>query len=393
MTVLAVVPVIAFWGLRLVDVVAGDFFEGPTTFAVGSDFSVLFTAATLVAEGEADQLYDFDSFQSAYREEIGRDPAANAVFAHPPIAALPFVPLTVLSWQQAFVVWLAVSGALLCAVGWLLVRRAALGFVVASMVTVPTYLALMMGQLTMAWLTVFAGIAVLARRTRDSRSGLAAAILVLKPTLLIGIGLWWLFDRNRWRALAVLFGSSVALVVASMPFVGASWLDYPGAAFDFAELHSDSEAQWAQFSPWGFAGLLGVDSQSIGRAIGLAAVVIGIAAFLRLGRRAGDASDVMVAASIVLALWASPHVVAYDWALLGVAIVLIRRSHPGLDGVLAWSASVLAFVSIWSIVLGNWTRDQFGWTFQFAVVALAVTAVIVALRLETADGPLGTSAS
>mgnify|MGYP001824722298 FL=1 len=54
--VLAVVPIAVSWLLRLVDAPANGWFAGKTTFAVGSDFGVFYTAADLARNGDIDQL-------------------------------------------------------------------------------------------------------------------------------------------------------------------------------------------------------------------------------------------------------------------------------------------------------------------------------------------------
>lgn len=377
LAVLAVVPIVAFWGLRIVDVARGDFFEGPTTFAVASDFAVIYTAADMAATGDAGDLYEFDTFQARYLATIGDDPAENTLFAHPPVVAVVFVPFTALGWKAAYLVWISMSVALLVLSSFLLVSSQTLGFVTSVLVTLPAYLALMMGQLTMLWFLAFVAAALVLRSGRPELAAVPIAVLALKPTLLIGVGLWWLIDRRRHGNLALLAGLLTAIVLISLPVVGTVWLEYPQALIDFSSIHAASDAQWGQFSPWGFIGLLGVDSLPLQRAAGVVLSVAGVAVWAAFWRRWRQNSDLVMAAAIVLSLWAAPHVIAYDWVLLSVAGVLVAGALPNMTSLVARAGVALAFSSLWSIVLGNWTRDQFGWTVQWAVLVLGVVALAI----------------
>lgn len=375
--VLAVVPIAVSWLLRLVDAPTNGWFAGETTFAVGSDFGVFYTAADLARNGGIDQLYDVDAFQAAFEATIGTPPAINAAYANAPPLALAMAPLSWLPWESAWVVWTLVGLML----AWLAVRALHRGrtwpVVVGILLTYPGYLAVVSGQLSLVWLAIFAAVFWAMKVDRLVMAGLLAGLLVLKPPLLVGLAVWWLIDKRMWRTLGVTFLSAGLIATASILLAPGAWQEYPRALRDFSELHSAQGAQWAQFSPWGFVGLISPDHAGAGVVVGVIASAAALAGFVWLFRRRTSDWVPLFAAAIVLTLWVSPHVVAYDWVLLLAAGLALWGYDRSLQPRLVVAGAVVAAVSLWSIFLGIVTRDAFGWTLQIAVIALAAVAVYV----------------
>jgi hypothetical protein len=86
------------------------------------DFTSYFTAGVIVRTGEGAHLYDFRTqekvqAQFAAKTKLRRGPLA---YIHPPFEALLFVPLSLLPYRQAFLVWSLVNlGLLLLVAYWL----------------------------------------------------------------------------------------------------------------------------------------------------------------------------------------------------------------------------------------------------------------------------------
>lgn len=375
--VLAVVPIAVSWLLRFVDAPVNGWFAGKTTFAVGSDFGVFYTAADLARSGDIDQLYDVAAFQAAFESTIGTPPAINAAYANAPPLALAMAPLSWLPWKSAWVVWTLVGLMLAWLAARALHRGRAWPVVAGILLTYPGYLAVVSGQLSLIWLAIFAAVFWAVKTGRLIVAGLLAGLLVLKPPLLIGLAVWWLIDKRMWSTLGMAFLSAGSIATASMLLAPGAWQQYPEALREFSEVHSAQGAQWAQFSPWGFVGLISPDHTGAGVVVGFVASVAALAGFVWLFRNRTSDWIPLFAGAIVLTLWVSPHVVAYDWVLLLAAGMALWGYDRSLRPRLVVAGAVLAAVSLWSIFLGIVTRDAFGWTLQIAVIALAAVAVYV----------------
>ena len=138
-----------------------------------------------------------------------------------------------------------------------------------------------------------------------------------------------------------------------------------------------------QFSPWGFIDLLIPGHPGLATVVGFSAALLGVAAFVIFYRHHRGEWQLLFAASIVATLWISPHVNAYDWVLLIAALAVLWRSRPASAGVWMSAAIVLAFGSLWSILLTNLMRDGLGWAIKLAVPILAMVAWLVARHLRT----------
>lgn len=378
--------VIAAWSLqRIVDVQELSWFQGTDSIEVGKDFQVFYVGSVLVADGDIELLYDFDAFQAQFEEHIGRAATPNMVFANPPAFALVVAPLTTMAWQTAWIVWTVLSlAALVVAVRVLSAQRALL---VAGTValTLPGLIAITSGQSTFFWLLIVAGVFALLRRGSRVAAGALAGLLILKPPLLIGFGLWWLMDRRMHRTLLAAVSSAAAIVIASTPFVGRAWLEYPFSLIRFADLHQTSDAQVWQFSPWGFFDPLVPGYPGVARLAGILAAILGAIAFLAFYRRHRDEWPLLFAASIITTLWISPHVLVYDWVLLVAALAILWRARP--ESAKAWRAAAVAlvFAASSSLLVANLMRDTLGWVIQFAVPTLALVAWYIAHQLRSAE--------
>ena len=383
--VLALVPIAAWWLLRLVDIPANGWFEATTTFAIGSDFTVFHTVGALIADSHGAEIYDVDLVQAEYVARTGRVAVENTAFGNTPAFGVLVAPLGLLSWEVAWVVWTAVGIAGLLAAVHLLHAPRPARFAAIAIFTLPVYFAMAFGQATLLWLVVVAGSFAALEGGKVRRAGAVAGLLILKPTLLLGLGIWWLIDREHRPALWAAVGTSVVVVVLTLPFVGSAWLDYPAAAVDFAQRHTGVEAQWAQFAPLGFFNLLFPGQRSLALVLGLVTVAAGVAVFLGYWREHRDDPILLFAGAIVLTLWVSPQVVAYEWTLLIAAGLLIYRSRPNLANELITVAAILGVTATGTIVLSNTLRPALGWTIQLAAPALAIAVWWLRPRLRHLD--------
>ena len=233
---------VALWAIVLVLVAAGgiqlaaliDELVGPMSAGIHHDFLAFFAAGRLVLEGRSSELYDAGALTAIQRTVIPFPVGANGYmpFINPPFAAVAFAPIAALPAELARDVWAAISLAMLTLAGsWMArplppLQRLATTLLVA--LSFPAYHSLAEGQWSAAML--LAGVAALwaGRRGSWGLAGLFLAPWWLKPQL-VALPLVALALDRRWSAVAWTILGGVALVIASLPFVGIGiYLQYAG---------------------------------------------------------------------------------------------------------------------------------------------------------------------
>ena len=153
-------------------------------------------------------------------------------FSYPPLAVLPFVPFTALSWRHAVEVWLALSVVLLVAAFLWITRAARLG-AAATLTTAALFLtweplenSLGLGQinqLVLALLALFVWSLVSGRAVLGGAALGVATALRFHPAHFIG----WLAWRGKWRAFAAACLTAVACTALATAAVGwAATVEY-----------------------------------------------------------------------------------------------------------------------------------------------------------------------
>lgn len=209
-----------------------------------TDFSVLYTAGTILREGHGHQLYDRDlqyRVQEAFTGHVGfrRGPLP---FIHPPFEGLIFWPLSLFKYNSAFLVWDAISVLALLGVGIILrscidwFHEVALWkFMLCALAFFPVVMCLLQGQDSIL-LLLFCALALRAmRRNSDVAAGCWLALGSFKFQFTVPIvALFFLWKRRR-----VVLGFlpiAAILVLASIGISGLrSLIDYPQFALRVVE--------------------------------------------------------------------------------------------------------------------------------------------------------------
>jgi hypothetical protein len=202
-----------------------------------TDFTVYYTGATILREGLGHQLYNRQVQYQVQESFAGHIPFRRGPlpYIHPPFEALIFVPLTLLPYSRAFVVWDLLTVAALFGVAALLRRSVAAlrsispwKFVIGSFAFFPVFACLLQGQdsVLMLLLCVLGFNAL--KRKADLLGGCWLALAAFKFQFIVPIVLLlFLWKRRR---VAIGFGAVAALLaLASVALVGvAGLLQYPG---------------------------------------------------------------------------------------------------------------------------------------------------------------------
>ena len=200
------------------------------------DFSIFYTAGTILRQGNGGRLY-----QEPYQEAVQRSfaPAvdergAMLPFNHPPFEAVFFVPLTFLSYLPAYLVFMVFNLACLAAVV-LLLRRSLvhLGalplwlWILAVFGFTPLFVALFQGQDSIFLLLCYAAAFFALERDREFAAGCALGLGLCKFHLLLPFIVPFVVFR-RWRVLAGFASTAAALGLVALAAVGPHGLaDYP----------------------------------------------------------------------------------------------------------------------------------------------------------------------
>ena len=188
------------------------------------DFRSFYTAGAIVKSGQGSQLYDYDYQQQAQTALVG--PRANALpFLYPAFAALPFVPLSMVSYRAGFFILLVVNLGLLLLTASLL-RPWLPRFMEHHGVALPAVygcifgvsVALMQGQLSFLLLAIYAGSWVLLRKKHVFLAGVLLSLGLIKFQIAIPIFLLFLLWR-QWRFIAGFLAGAIALGAISVAIV------------------------------------------------------------------------------------------------------------------------------------------------------------------------------
>jgi alpha-1,2-mannosyltransferase len=311
--------------------------------------------------------FDFHAFWQAGRDVLhGRSPYPDPTvaqlrhednFVYPALAAFLFVPLALLPFKVAAVVFAAILFA--CAGGalWILGVRDWRCYG-AAYLSIPVIDAVRLGAISL----VLAFVVALVWRYRDRTVvvGLGVAFLIAVKLFLWPLGLW-LLVRRRFAAAGVAAAAALAATTAAWAAIGFVGLaDYP------TMLHTLSDVLlWKGYS---IAALI-VDAHfSVGTGQLVELVVGGllIAALPFVARRRGDAAAFVLALSLAFAL--SPIVWGHYYVVLLVPIAIARpRLSPlWLVPLLFWLAlnqsnghihKVIVGLLVWGLVTLLALRD------------------------------------
>jgi hypothetical protein len=196
--------------------------------SLGADYPAFHTAGQIIREYPGSRLYDLGlQAQLGDAARPGAPPGGSLLFVHPPATVLPFVPLAGLSYTMSFLMWVAVSLAVVGG-GLVALRRAcphlaptdwsvAAGLAFAAQPLLAE--SILGGQIAVIAFLALALALTAVRRGHLFCAGLALSLLAYKPTLLLLFVPLVLLGR-RWRVVAGLAVGGLAWGVVSLVVAG-----------------------------------------------------------------------------------------------------------------------------------------------------------------------------
>lgn len=289
-----------------------------------SDFTNVWAAGKLVADGAYATLYESASFTRFQTELLG--PLTPRIYSYPPTAFPIASAFAWLPYRPAFVLWSVLTGALFvyAARPWWPARVG------------PVWLALLMpASLWNLWIGhygfIFGALWLLAFHHCERRPWLAGALIglfVLKPQLAVLIPLLLLVRRD-WRTIIASAVASVGYVALSVVFYGwSAWQVYFASTAGKQLALIDPQGAWfAKMSASAATAILDVGGGwTLALAVQAALAVLGIALVINAARRCANGRAVAMLAATVTFL-VLPYSLTYDLTAVSVG-ALILMSDP-----------------------------------------------------------------
>jgi len=373
------------------------------------DFIVLYTGGSLVKQGQAKHLYDYERQREIERNLTGR---LNALpFNHTPYEALLFVPLACLPYLWAYQIWALINLALVALSAYLLrdylehVRSLPLRLVFVLSVIAPLFLAIVHGQDSILMLFLFTLAFVSLKQNRESRAGCFLALALLKCQFVLPF-VPVFFIKRRWRLVSAFLAVSVVLVLISFSVIGwrglldwMSLLKQENAPVPYTAGSSEKLVSYygmPNLRGFFYAVLTGTMSP-VGLNLLLAAcsVILVVWGIRRWGagyEREGGEFQLLLALDLVITLLVSYFGWPHDLVLVGLPILLtfsyFENSRAALSPrrlVFVGSALLLFVVPLFLFS----TNSKHSWVISWLLLALlfSLSAEITDARQRQATTP------
>jgi alpha-1,2-mannosyltransferase len=342
------------------------YFAGPGERTIvgplkGADFVHFYTLGHLATSGQVDTLYNMKALHDA---QVALVPASEPDLyptVYPPQAALLFAPFSHWPYQQALLLWSALTIGLYAAIVYLTWRRVAgrvtdrpLAFAAAAAFP-PVFTLVLYGQISIVVVLAFWLGWLALERGRPYLAGAAFGLLALKPQFGIALAAIVLAG-GEWRMLA----GAVSSVVAQ---AAAVWLMLGTAAFaGFASSIpiTVKSADWLVAEPHTSHSLRAVTRLLPNWAgLPLWAGLVGLVLWYTVKCWRSQAPlRVRLGVVIVASLLVNPHVIIYDVTLLVLPLLWFgayllegdRPAHAATFGRMAYWLFVTLFVPTAAVI-------------------------------------------
>jgi len=346
----------------------------------GFDFLSFGSAARVLLARPA-ALYDTGALSRAASAWLGYRVEALP-FANPPLFAAEVVPFALLPFAAARVAWCACAAIACWVAARTLAPSARRGALAVGLLAFPPF-AILIGAGQSTWLAVlFTSLA--AAFVRDDRAlsaGACVGALVYRPHWFLPMLVVMTFAARRGRARLVLGALGV-----SAPVCAASYFAAPDAWRAFAAFARDvlpHFKEWARFQTATGVGVrdfyrvLFPGAGAARDAASLATIGVGLCAGALVIARARPPWAWTFAAGSALTLWASPHVSAYDWTLIGPPLLALWESDERARSLVLGLAALVG-LGVVALTLSDWQIAVLGRGLHLPTIVLSyVTYVVV----------------
>jgi len=302
---------------------------------LGVDHLAFYHAARLIRDGESYRLYNYNELTEIHYQQqlLGWGWDGFEAYRNPPFYALLYLPTAGLTYNASFTIWTVVSFALLALAIRLLRPDQPLRVLLWALTFYPVFATISFGQNTFISLAIFAGVYRLLSNDHRFAAGLVAGLLWFKPQLLLGLFIWWAFQPKQYLR------SVLGVGITGLALAAISWLAVPEGSWAFV-LTLRGNMGFAEFGLWNvmnpkaFFALLFPNMPEVYWPLTAGCSLASVAVAWRVKQRTGAPVAVMFPIAVYLSLWASPHALVYEWALLIAPAIVLWERFPALRN--AW---------------------------------------------------------
>jgi hypothetical protein len=331
-----------------------------------SDFTIYYSAGTIVRQGLGRQLYD-NLIQFRVQQDFAPEVAIRLdalPYNHPPFEAVFFAPFTYLSYPSAFALWMLANLAMLISLPFMLrqklhhLRRYPVAFwVLASLGFFPIFFALLQGQDAILLLFFYTLAFICLQENRDVFAGGWLALGLFKFHLILPF-IILLLVQGRKKVLYGFFPIAAVLALISAVIVGTEgMLHYPHYVLRLEETMAKGAIMPSDMPNLRGVLYLLLHGHSY---VGAVALVLSVVVFFFAAwwcRAGTNRVDLKFSLNVVATLLVSYHCLGYDLSILMLPILLLANellgegTVRGLPNLLTIAAIAVLFFSPLQLVL------------------------------------------
>ncbi|PKM39371.1 MAG: hypothetical protein CVV04_10210 [Firmicutes bacterium HGW-Firmicutes-9] len=303
------------------------------------DFGLFYAAGKMTLAGNVAQIFDVQAHHAMTELVLNLTLPYFLPWLYPPFFLFVIVPLTMLPFDVALIVWLALTlEFMIVAARRMLPSHKKLAFLLVGFPGV--FLNLRWGQNGFLS-TALLGLSIAFMETSPVLSGVMVGLLAYKPQLAI-LPFFVLLIKKNWKAILSAFSTVISASILSLLIFGKEvWIGFFQSLFHTSSyLMETSKEVTSSIQPTLLTTLidLGIDSRislAVQMIVALCAVAVVSWAFLRSKRL--TLKGIMLVLGMPLII---PYFMQYDLVILGLALVLLIydfsvNGYTKLEGVMA----------------------------------------------------------
>jgi alpha-1,2-mannosyltransferase len=360
---------------------------------IGADYVAFYTAGKILQMDRSPDLYNLELAHQV-QQPLYPAPSDNFhPYLNPPFYAWLFIPFTSIPYPWSPLLWMIFNLCVLWAGLRLLIPENTWKIFLLALTWRPAFAAIGFGQNAFLSLGILILAYVLIRHERKFAAGLAAGLLLYKPQLLIGLGLYWLLDlRRNWHIFAGMAATGALLAGGSLWLMPEATREYIFYAQKIAAnlMTVPSFPIWNAHSVQAF--WLGLFPGWVNFAVGLHLIcaLAGIWFFLRHREIFLNNRTLGYGAAVCLTVWITPYIMIYDWVLLLIPAILFWQELPRWRNQLQVVYAILWVVAFFSVLLtlAQWTL--FGHALQISIPIFMMSLIVVSRLIRRSTGGLAT---
>jgi len=282
------------------------------------DFDIFYLVSTMIGEGNLAEAYAPVSFLPRQSLVAGFD-GTEMFWSYPPHFNLIVAPLSALPISVSYTLFMAVT-----LVFYVLVIRALAGpsFHTVVVLFLPLVLLIIKSGQNSFITGGLIGLTCLLALRQSRWAGLPLGLMIIKPHLALGVGIWSLLDRRWWLAAFSLIVVAGVSVIATLAFGQGVWKTSFTAIAGTADVLREGRFPLFRMTSIYASALSFGAGHLVAMILHVSSVLAALGALVALSR-AKLPTEVFLGAGVVVSGLISPYNYDYDLAMLAAAACLL----------------------------------------------------------------------